>query len=148
MSVQESGLTSFVAQQVSTLQGEQPTKKRRAAKRVTYQTPVEVSDTDMKDNESIAFSQAQSLIAPSDTSSRKRKSRTATASASIKKRKSKTIESAEGLLSPRPSSPFMTITPTPTPGLRPVELESAKDKSSSSYISESNTGWIDMVTKE
>ena len=55
MSGQESGLTSFVAQQVSTLQGKQLTRKHRAAKRVTYQTPFEVSDIDMKDNESVAF---------------------------------------------------------------------------------------------
>ena len=53
-------------------------------------------------------------------------------------------------MSPGPSSLLISliITTTVAPGPCLVEMKSAEDKLSSSYISKSNIGWIDMVTKE
>ena len=118
---------------------------------MTYKSEEVVSYMDMKDDEAadmMVFSAKPAEVAPSEVSSCKRKPKTATTIGAIKKCKSKpAVQMIEGperqqLLSPLPTSSVMqTITPTPV--LRPVELESADDASSISYISSHNTGASD-----
>ena len=106
-----------------------------------------MSEMDIKNDltgDMMVFSMRPSEVALSEASSHKRKLKTGTTTSPImKQRKAKAVQMIEGtemrpLLSPLPTSSVMqTITPTPV--TYSVELDSADDASTSSYISTHNT---------